>query len=218
LLVAKIKTVLMPLKNIFQNKVNTRQAINLLFGKKKIVFCGSYGTVPTVVLSLCKRHSVEFGLFDRYEFYCNDPAPSLENYRRYLRNDGLFLSGLYDRSEINAAFFLSAVHLLGREYLLEKIRSAGLDLFANGYATGININVYTTPFYSQHLFIDFGSAVGTGNYPRLADLRYFKKNVVEIDMNGELEKLVALARTGSIEEHFDKLWELKAPQILRSME
>jgi hypothetical protein len=87
----------------------------------------------------------------------------------------------------------------------------------NGYSTGRNINVYTTPFYSQHVFIDFGSIVGTGNYPRLVDLRYFKKEVVEVGLGGKIEKLVTLARTGKLEEHFEREWDLKSPEIQRSM-
>jgi hypothetical protein len=218
LLGTKLKIIAMPLKNILNNKGDTRKAIRLLFGRKKIVFCGSYGTIPKVFEQLCERRSINFRLFEQYHFYCNNPTPSFKSYRQYLRSDGLFLSDLYDRSKIDATFFSSAVHLLGREYFIEKIRSVGLDIFANGYNTGININVYTTPFYSQHVFIDFGSVVGTGNYPRLADLKYFKKNVVEIGMNErDIEELMVLARTGSLDRHFDNLWELNAPQIFRSM-
>lgn len=218
LLGAKIKTVLMPLKNIFQSEGRIFQGIKLLFGKKQVVFCGSLGTSPLLMEMFCERHSIDFSLFAKYEFYCNDPNPSLENYRRYLCNDGLFLADLYDRSQINAAFFLSVIHLLGREYFIEKTRSAGVDVFVNGYTAGHNINVYTTPFYSQHLFIDFGSIVGTGNYPRLADLKYFKKTFVKIELGDALDGLLVLARSGSLDTHFDREWELKAPQILRLME
>lgn len=218
LLGAKLKTVLMPLKNILQSEGRIFQSIKLLFGKKQVVFCGSLGTSPLLMKMFCERHSIDFSLFAKYEFYCNDPNPSLENYRRYLRNDGLFLADLYDRSQINAAFFLSVIHLLGREYFIEKTRSAGVDVFVNGYTAGHNINVYTTPFYSQHLFIDFGSIVGTGNYPRLADLKYFKKTFVKIELGDALDGLLVLARSGSLDTHFDREWELKAPQILRLME
>jgi hypothetical protein len=217
LLGAKIKTVLMPLKNIFQSEGRILQSIKLLLGKKQVVFCGSLGTSPLLMEMFCERHSIDPGLFAKYEFYCNEPNPSLENYRRYLRNDGLFLADLYDRSQINAAFFLPVVHLLGREYFIEKIRSAGVDVFINGYTAGRNINVYTTPFYSQHLFIDFGSIVGTGNYPRLVDLKYFKKTFVKIELGGALDDLLALARSGSLDARFDREWASKAPQILRLM-
>jgi len=217
LLGARIKTVLMPLKNIFQSEGRIIQSIKLLLGKKQVVFCGSFGTSPLLMKMFCERHSIDFSLFAKYEFYCNDPNPSLDNYRRYLRNDGLFLADLYNRSRINAAFFLSVVHLLGREYFIEKIRSAGVDIFVNGYTAGRNINVYTTPFYSQHIFIDFGSIVGTGNYPRLVDLNYFKKTFVKIELRGALDDLLALASRGSLDTHFDREWALKAPQILRLM-
>ena len=218
LLGARIKTVLMPLKNIFQSEGRIFQSINLLLGRKQVIFCGSLGTSPLLMEMFCERHSIDFSLFANYEFYCNDPNPSLEKYRRYLRNDGLFLAELYDRSQINAAFFLSVIHLLGREYFIEKIRSAGVDIFVNGYTAGRNINVYTTPFYSQHLYIDFGSIVGTGNYPRLADLKYFKKTFVKIELGDALDDLLVLARSGSLDTHFDREWESKAPQILRLME
>ena len=218
LLGAKIKTVLMPLKNIFQSGDRIFQSIKLLLGKKQVVFCGSFGTSPLLMKMFCERHSIDFSLFAKYEFYCNDPNPSLDNYRGYLRRDGLFLADLYDRSEINADFFLSAAHLLGREYFIEKIRSAGLGIIVNGSSSGRNINVYTTPFYSQHVFIDFGSIAGTGNYPRLADLKYFKKTFVKIELGGALDDLLVLARRGSLDTHFDREWALKAPQILHFME
>ena len=217
LLGAKAKTVWIPLKNIFQSKGRFFQSIKLLLGKKQVVFCGSFGTSPLLTEMFCERHSIDFSLFEQYGFYCNDPNPSLDNYRGYLRRDGLFLADLYDRSEINADFFLSAAHLLGREYFIEKIRSAGLGIFVNGYSSGSNINVYTTPFYSQHVFIDFGSIVGTGNYPRLADLKYFKKNFVKIRLGNNLDELLALARAGTLEKHFEQEWELKYPQILQAM-
>jgi len=218
LLATKIKTILMPLKNLSQGKRSAWQGIKLLVGKKKVVFCGAYGIVPRVLWELCDRHSIDFSLFNGYEFYCNDPARLPESYEKYLRKSELFLYELYERAEVNAAFFLAIVHLLGREYFLEKIRAAGIDLFVNGYDTDININVYTTPFYFQHVFVDFGSVIGTGNYPRLVDLKYFNKNVIEISANNTLEETVALARNGLLAEHFDKEWELKAPKLLKAME
>ncbi|HEY3838828.1 MAG TPA: hypothetical protein VGL72_19770, partial [Bryobacteraceae bacterium] len=140
-----------------------------------------------------------------------------ETYRKYLRGNGLFLARLHDECIVEDAFFLSAFHFLGREYILERVRATGIDLFLNGFDSGINVNVYTTPFYRQHVFLDFGSAVGAGNYPRLADLRYFRKQVVQIDLSGELEQLLALARNGELEKHFERKWELKAPKLLKSM-
>jgi hypothetical protein len=213
----KFKCLLMPLKNLAQSRGRVLQTIDLLLGRKRVVFCGSYGTNPGVVESLCRRHAVDFSLFEQYDFYCRDPNPSLETYRTCLRNDGQFLADLYDRVGIHANFFLSMVHLLGREYFVEKIRASGLASFINGYATGANINVYTTPFYAQHVFLDFGSVVGTGNYPRLADLQYFRKTFVEIALTGDLNDLLALARSGTMERRFEQEWELKFPQILQSM-
>jgi hypothetical protein len=217
LLAARLKAIFMPFKNILQSKGKAWQSIDLLIGKSRIVFCGSYGTIPIVLEQFCARHSVDFRLFDRYEFYCNEPNPSFEAFVKYLRSNGLFLTRLYDRSDIDEIFFLSAIHLLGREYFIEKIRSEKLDIFVNGYVSGMQINVYTTPFYSQHTFIDFGSVVGAGNYPRLADLRYFKKRHVEIRLAGELEELLDLARTGLLETRFAQEWKRMAPQLLQSM-
>ncbi len=217
LLAARFKTVLMPLKNILQSKGNAWQSIDLLIGKSRIVFCGSYGTIPVGLEHICVRNGVDFRLFDRYEFYCNEPNPAFEVFLKYLRSNGLFLARLYGRSEINETIFLSAIHLLGREYFIEKIRSENLNMFVNGFISGLQINVYTTPFYSQHTFIDFGSIAGAGNYPRLADLQYFKKRFVEIRLTGELEELLALARTGSLKAHFDQEWERKAQPLMQTM-
>jgi hypothetical protein len=218
LLGARIKTLMMPLKNTLQRRGAKRDAIQLLFGRRRVVFCGTYGMTPKVLRSLCERHTVDFRLFESYEFYCNDPSRSLDSYKRYLRSNALFLSGLYDRSEVGETFFLSAIHLLAREYFLERIRAAGLNLYTNEFTSGVNINVYTTPFYAQHVFIDFGSTVGSGNYPRLVDLRFFKKNFIEIGMRGEMDELLSAARSGKLDEHFEKEWELKAPALLKAME
>jgi hypothetical protein len=211
---AKIKTILMPMKNMLQSKRTAWPVTKLLFAKRKIVFCGSYGTIPMVLKQLCDRHAIDPRIFEEYPFYINEPNPSLGRYRTVLRSNGLYLAREYDRSAINATFFLSAISLLGREYFLEKIRSTGQDIFLNRYGSGINLNVYTTPFYSQHLFIDFGSVVGKGNYPRIADLRYFKKKDIVIDLTGEIDELLALARDGAIEQHFEREWERKSPEIL----
>jgi hypothetical protein len=217
LLGAKVKAILMPLKNVLQSKASVWQMLSLLLGKRKIVFCGSYGTTPIAMEQLCVRHQVDFRSFDGYEYYANEPKPSLESYRRGLRSNVVFLARMFDSAQINGPFFLSAISLLGREYFIERIRSIGLDLFANGYSTGVNINVYTTPFYRQHVFPDFGSVAGAGNYPRLVDLRYFNKQVVEIAVNGELDELLTLARQGAIEQHFEREWALKLPQLQRAM-
>jgi hypothetical protein len=217
LFAARIKMILMPLKNILQSKSELRISTGLLVGKKRIVFCGSYGTTPAMLALFCERYSVDFQRFDGYKYYCEDLAPSVVTLEKYLRDDGRFLIDLYDRFEINVTFLLAAVHLLGREYFIEKIRSVGLDIFANGYATGINVNVYSTPFYSQHVFLDFSSVVGTGNYPRLADLQYFKKKFVEIGLTNDIDEVVAQARNGSLDAYFNRLWDLTAPRILHAM-
>jgi hypothetical protein len=217
LLAARLKALLMPAKNILQARRAALPMIELLFGKRRTVFCGAYGSSPIMLEILAARHSVDRRLLDGYEYYSNDPNPSFETYRKYLRGNGLFLARLHDECIVEDAFFLSAFHFLGREYILERVRATGIDLFLNGFDSGINVNVYTTPFYRQHVFLDFGSAVGAGNYPRLADLRYFRKQVVQIDLSGELEQLLALARNGELEKHFERKWELKAPKLLKSM-
>jgi hypothetical protein len=218
LLVARTKSFLMPLKNIWKAKGHRRQSVALLLGERRVVFCGSYGTTHTSLAHLCDRRGIDFSLFQDYEFYSDNPVSSLDAYMKILITNGYFLTNLYDRGDIDKSFFISTVNLLGREYFVEKIRSVGLDSFVNGYVTGVNINVYTTPFYSQHVFMDYGSVVGSGNYPRLADLKYFKKRTIEIDMNKTgLEDLLMLARRGSLARHFEEMWELVAPQIFDLM-
>ena len=216
LLVARMRAALMPLRNILSNLGSAVQIFNLLVGRGSVVFCGSFGIIPDVLQQLCKRHSVAPDIFEGYQFYCNEPSQSIGTYLTYLRRNGLFLVDLYDRSQIPLMFFLSAVHLLGREYFIEKIRAASLDLFVNRYGSGKNVNVYTTPFYSQHTFIDFGSAVGPGNYPRLADLTYYRKRTVRINLDGEPVILLSAARAGSLETYFEREWDRVAPQLLRS--
>jgi hypothetical protein len=217
LLRAKIRGVFVPLKNIFKNKRRITEVIRLLAGKRQIVFCGSFGINPQLMKMLCDRNAVDFRIFNQYECYQSGPGSSPDLYRQYLRSNGSLLANLYDRSEIDAAFFLSMTHLLAREYFIEKIRFAGLRIFTNKFASDPYIDVYTTPFYGQHIFIDFGSVVGAGRYPRLADLRYFKKNVLEIRLNRDLTWLLTVARKGSLDAFFDKEWDLNAPQILKTM-
>lgn len=214
---ARIKTLVMPFKNLLPSRADFREGIDLLFGKQRIVFCGSYGTIPKVIGELCRRHSVDPQHFDGYEYYLNAPMHSFETYLEYLQRNGEFLANLFDRGKLSSRFFQSAVHLLGREYLIERIRFAGLDLFVHGYASGTNINVYTTPFYRQHVFLDFGSAAGKGNYPRLADLRYFRKRVVAFEIDGEAEATAAMARSGQLAQYFEDEWKRKSPQLVRAM-
>lgn len=215
--VCGMKALLMPLKNLAQQRGDLASGVSLLAGRKRIVFCGSYGTIPKVIGELCRRHSVDVTLFGGYRYYCDEPRPGFETYLECLGSDGEFLAGLYDEGKINGKFFLSAIHLLGREYFIEKIRSDGLDLFAHGYGAGRNINVYGTPFYAQHVFIDFGSAAGKGNYPRLADLRYFGKTVIELEIDCDLESTLEMARSGRLDWQFEREWERKTPRLMDAM-
>jgi hypothetical protein len=41
---------------------------------------------------------------------------------------------------------------------------------------------------------------------------------VKIELGNALDDLLVPARSGSLDTHFDREWELKAPQILRLME
>ncbi|HWG17847.1 MAG TPA: hypothetical protein VN678_08295 [Acidobacteriaceae bacterium] len=211
---ARVKALLMPLKNVMQSKGRRRETAGLLFGRRRIVFCGSYGITPQAIAELCARGAVDIRLFEEYPYFSNIKDPSFESYRACLRKQGLFLAKLYDQAAINARFLRSALHLLGREYFIEKLRSVNAKAFVHGYNGGANINVYTTPWYRQHLFLDFGSTAGPGNYPRLADLQYFRKKFVAIDLTGETDELATVARNGELDQRFAAEWKRKAGQIL----
>jgi hypothetical protein len=217
LLAVRLKALLIPLKNILQRSSNTSREIRLLLGKKQVVFCGSVGITARLISMFCRRYSVDPALFEGHQFFSHDPEASLEMYRAYLHDAALMLADLNDRQKINAHFFISCMQLLGRGYFIERIRDAGLPLYVNGFANGSFVDVYSTPFYSQHVFLDFGSVVGIGNYPRLADLRYFEKTTVEITLSKELDPLLAAARIGSLETLFEQEWNLKAPGLLKRM-
>lgn len=208
LLGARIKAFLMPLKNMVQGRGKRREVAGLLFGRPRIVFCGSYGTPPGVMAVLCASGSVDPRLFDGYEYFRGDATRSFERYCECLHSNSLFLASLYDRGAIDAGFLRSAVHLLGRGYFIERLRSLHARMFVHGYGRA-NINVYTTPWYRQHLFLDFGSMAGPGNYPRLADLQYFRKRFVVINLPEEASELAALARSGKLEQHWDEEWRTK---------
>lgn len=202
---ARCKAALMPLKNIVKHR-NLSQSLRLLLGSKKYVFCGTYGTGATIVRHLCGRHGVDLALFDGYDHGSSGLA-SLADCKVRLQGNAARLFELHAKGKINTDFLRSAIHLLGRGYFIERLRHQGLDNFVNGADTGINVNVYTTPFYAQHVFLDFGSVVGSGNYPRLMDLRYFKKHVVQIDLHGiDLDKFELALRAGSASACFDELW------------
>jgi hypothetical protein len=210
---ARVKSLLMPLKNVMQSKGRRLETAALLFGSQRIVFCGSYGITPQAIAELCARGAVDTRLFEGYPYFYNVANPSFESYRVCLRDEGLFLAELYDRAVIDARFLRPALHLLGREYFIEKLRSVNARAFVHGYNGRANINVYTTPWYRQHRFLDFGSTAGPGNYPRLADLQYFRKNFVAIDLTGEVEELAAAARNGELEARWDAEWTAKWPKL-----
>ena len=212
-----MKTWMMPLKNLFQARKSLPAGLDLLLGEKKVVFCGSYGTIPKVIAELCARHMVDRQLFDGYRYDGDAQPRSLESHGECLIENGRFLADLLDRGKIPGRFLLSAVHLLGREYFIERIRLVKMPLFAHGYASGVNINVYSTPFYRQHVFLDFGSAVGEGNYPRLADLRYFKKEVVAFAIESDVETAADLARGGLLARSFEEEWMRKSPLLTEAM-
>jgi hypothetical protein len=217
LLAVRLKALLMPVKNIVQRGTNTFEEIALLVGKKQVVFCGSSGMNPKSIDMFCRRYAVDTKLFANHPYFNQGPEPLLEGYRSYLRNEGLFLSDLYDGGRINAHFFVACMQLLGRGYLLERIRDARLRLYANRFSDGGFVDVYSTPFYLQHVFLDFGSVVGTGNYPRLVDLRYFEKTTVEMKLSKDLDVLLIAARSGSLEAMFEDEWNAKAPQLIELM-
>ena len=210
---ARVKALLMPLKNVMQSKGRRRETAALLFGRRKIVFCGSYGITPKAIAELCARGAVDTRMFEGYPYFCDCADSSFESYRACLRKQGLFLAEIYDRAAIDARFLRAALHLLGREYFIERLRSVNARAFVHGYNGGANINVYTTPWYRQHLFLDFGSTAGPGNYPRLADLQYFRKKFVAIDLTGEAEELAAAARNGGLEARWDAEWRAAWPKL-----
>jgi hypothetical protein len=217
LLAVQLKAFLIPLKNIFQRSSNTQQEMQLLLGKRQVVFCGSVGITPQLISMFCRRYSVDPGLFEGHQFFTHDASASLQKYRVYLHDAAWMLADLYDRQTINAQFLISCMQVLGRGYFIERVRDAGLRLYVNGFANGSFVDVYSTPLYSQHVFLDFGSVVGTGNYPRLADLRYFKKTTVKLNLTKQLDPLLIAARNGSLETMFEREWNLKGLGLMQQM-
>jgi len=214
ILFAKIRSVVTPLKNLMQ-RGSRLQTLRLLFGSPQIVFCGSIGMTPPLIDMLCRRYSVDPALFAGHRFFSTQQSP--EDGATSLAVDGPFLADLYDRGQIGQLFFLSVIHLLGREYFVARIRHAGLPLYVNRFAEGSYIDVYSTPFYKQHVFLDFGSVVGSGNYPRIADLTWFGKTFLRIDLEGRLDRLLPLARSAALAALFEAEWNRKSPALLQDM-
>lgn len=204
---SRLRNLLMPAKNLVGGRLAAlRAGVDLLLGSRRLVFCGSYGITPQVLQQLCARHDVEKHLLEGYSFLPAQLPAQLEALCANLDSNGAFLAALYRSHAINEAFFNSALQLLGRQYVLGRIAGQGWSLFANGYASGRNINVYTTPWYRQHVFLDFGSAVGPGNYPRLADLRYFRKTTVAIELLPDPPHAVQEALAGQLSSYFETRW------------
>jgi hypothetical protein len=213
LALARLKAVLMPLKNLAYAK-GSREAFALLWGKRQVVFCGAYGLHPSFMADLCERHSVDDDVMLALPQRRTPLAKSAEPPDTYLEEAGRCLAQLYGEARIDEPFFLSVVRLLGREFFVERLHATGLPLFTNAYGSGKNINVYTTPAYRQHLFPDFGSVAGSGNYPRLADLMFFRKQTILIDLGTPFSVLLETARQGQLQESFQQEWQRKLPQIL----
>jgi len=214
ILSARARGLALPLKNLLQ-RGSRSNILRLLFGPGQIVFCGSVGMTPSLIDMLCRRYSANPALFAGHRFFSAEQ--SLQDGAASLAVDGPFLADLYDRGQIGRLFFLSAMHLLGREYFVARIRHAGLPLYVNRFAEGSYIDVYSTPFYKQHLFLDFGSVVGSGNYPRIADLTWFGKTFVHIDLEVRVDRLLPLARSASLGPLFEAEWNRKSPALLDGM-
>jgi hypothetical protein len=214
ILLARLRGLALPLKNLMQSGSRS-QTLRLLFGPRQIVFCGSIGMTPPLIDMLCRRYSIDPALLAGHRFFSAEQ--SLQDGAASLAVDGPFLADLYDRGQIGRLFFLSAIHLLGREYFVARIRHAGLPLYVNRFAEGSYIDVYSTPFYKQHLFLDFGSVVGSGNYPRIADLTWFGKAFVRIEFEDSLDRLLPLAPSASLEPLFEAEWNRKSPALLDAM-
>lgn len=214
ILFARLRGLALPLKNLLQSGSRSN-ILRLLFGPRQIVFCGSVGMTPPLIDMLCRRYSVDPALFAGHRFFSAEQ--SSEDGASCLAADGPFLAGLYDGDQIGRLFFLSAIHLLGREYCVARIRHPGLPLYVNRFADGRYIDVYSTPFYKQHVFLDFGSVVGSGNYPRIADLTWFGKTFLRIDLDDRLDRLLPLARSASLASLFEAEWSRKSPALLHAM-
>ena len=207
LALARLKALTMPLKNLRQQSSDWRAGIALLFGKKQLVFCGSHGLNPKVLYQLSERHNVDPSLLRDVEDDSQAAELPHELHEDLLRRNGLRLAELFREGKIEEIFFTSAVHLLFRDFVLRRVRAAGLPLYSNAYASGRNINVYTTPFYRQHAFLDFGSVVGDGNYPRRADLLYYRKQMVVFALQASSDGLWQAAADGRLPAFFDELWK-----------
>ena len=217
LAIARLKALSMPFKNLRQQGSATRAGVDLLFGKKRLVFCGSHGLNPKVLYQLSQRHGVNPESLRDFEDDTYTQDVSLEVYASSLNRQGLRLGELYGSGQVDDIFFTSAMHLLFRDYILRRIRAEGLPLYSNGYASGRNINVYTTPFYRQHAFLDFGSVVGDGNYPRRADLLYYRKQVVAVALDAGVQEYMRAAQERRLFARFEAHWEWNRPQILGAL-
>lgn len=205
----KLKNLLMPLKNLTQPGVNKAEALGLLLGTGRIVFCGVYQPSREIYSQFSERHGADPALFVDRKLFLEDPDQSWANFLSYLERDGHDFADMLARGQINEEFFLTLVRVLQRAYFIERLKHESARLFTNGWTSGANINVYTTPFYRQHRFLDFGSMAGPGNYPRLADLSYFGKQTIALPPVHMNEVL----RTGKLADVFSSMWDSIAPSL-----
>ncbi|MDE1160505.1 MAG: hypothetical protein PW792_01010 [Acidobacteriaceae bacterium] len=209
----KVRQRLMPLKNLLQANVNRKAGLDLLLGRERLVFCGVFLFSEALLEQFCGYHGVAPSLIRGRALFEEDADRSWDSFLRYLDRDGRYYAGLLDSGDAPLPFFRRIIRVMIRSYFILRLESEGARMFTNGWTSGSNINVYTTPFYQQHRFLDFGSVAGSGNYPRLSDLAYFRKKTVCVDDLDEHPDIVQAARDGRLEVLFSEAYERLAPSM-----
>ncbi|MFC6644865.1 hypothetical protein ACFQBQ_04520 [Granulicella cerasi] len=204
-----MKSWLVPVKNVLKRSGSLSEALSLLFGARRVVFCGGYGLDKGVLGMFADRYRSKTSVLMTRCWSTGIQHESREAYVAHYGDDLLALQQAYASGEITAPCLAACVRLLDREYCIRHLQHTKVPFFVNQFGQKY-IDVYTTPFYKQHIFLDFGSTVGNGNYPRRADLSYYGKTMIEVPLMDSAEAISQSIVDGS---HTSRLHELWAPLL-----
>lgn len=211
---ARWKSLAVPVKNFLRRTGSKTEALQLFAGKSRVVFCGSFGLHPKVVSMLATRYGVASPEVLERQWCSERHAESKDEYLQAYLQDLSFLAQLHDAQDVSELFFVACVRLLDREYLIRHLEWTGVPTYTSQFGSSY-IDVYSTPFYRQHLFLDFGSTVGTGNYPRSVDLAYYAKTVLAIVLSADAAELLQGIRLQTHEPQMALRWQELSLKVSR---
>lgn len=213
---AKLRNRLTPVRNILKRSGSLKEALQLAFGKRQLVFCGGYGLTPKLIDMLGRRYGTAPEPMHSHTWSTQHQPASPQEFAQHFHQDLALLHSSFQQGQLPPDFFVAAVRLLDRGYFIQQIRFAKLPLYTNQFSDHF-IDVYSTPFYRQHIFLEFGSTISAANYPRLADLSYFQKQTLRVDLPHQANAIAQSIGSGAHQAQLQQKWTALAQQIAQVM-